>query len=212
MNKMHVIRRRTQDERREETRERLLTAAVKILHKRGYANFRFAEVSDVSGVSRGGMIHHYPSKDELVAGVLEYLSNRLQQRAKSQIDAVHDIDSALEAIIESASDFFFGHDFPIYLDLVMASTQGGSLPKTARSAARRHSDTILDVWTKAFTAHGLDETTARAVVDMIWTLMRGLAIKAIGNPDSENRPQTIKFALEMVRSFLTQRVETIGNN
>ena len=65
--------RRTQDARRRETREKLIEAAVKVLATRGYANFRIADVAEMSGVSHGGMIHHYPSKDALITAVLGLL-------------------------------------------------------------------------------------------------------------------------------------------
>ena len=90
--------RKTQDERSEATRERLLSAAVKILSDQGYANFRIAEVSNVSGVSRGGMIHHYPSKDALVADVLEYVFARILRRSEAKLSSVSNTASALSTM------------------------------------------------------------------------------------------------------------------
>ncbi len=200
-----MTRRRTQDERIEETRERLLSAAVRILSKRGYANFRLAEVSDVSGVSRGGLIHHYPSKDALVEGVLEYVFGRLLKRTEAKLDGVTDVASAISAMIESGLDFFFGTDFPIYIDLVLATRQGGTLPRTARALARRQSLSIEESWTATLVSFGLDEPTARNVVSMIWSLMRGLAIKAIGAGETAERDRIIDFAMKTVQSHLSYR-------
>ena len=58
--------RRTQAERTEETRARILVAAVHVLSTRGYAGFRTAEVATQAGVSRGALTHHFPSRDELL--------------------------------------------------------------------------------------------------------------------------------------------------
>jgi AcrR family transcriptional regulator len=195
-------RRRTQDERIEETRERLLTAAVKILSKQGFANFRIAEVSDVSGVSRGGLIHHYPTKNALVAGVLDYVFARLMKSTEAKLENAHDAASATAAIAESGLDFFFGPDFPIYIDLVMATRQGGTLPKTTRAMAQRQSLSIEDSWTSSLVSFGLDEPTARNIVGLLWSLMRGLAIKAIGNGDTKDRDRIIQFALKAVQPYL----------
>ena len=46
-------KRRTQAERTEETRTRVLDAAVEVLRKKGYAHFRTADVAKAAGVSRG---------------------------------------------------------------------------------------------------------------------------------------------------------------
>jgi AcrR family transcriptional regulator len=197
-----VTRRKTQDERSEQTRERLLSAAVKILSKQGYANFRIAEVSNVSGVSRGGMIHHYPSKDALVAGALEYIFARLQQRSKTELNANNDTPSILRAIVESGADFFFGPEFPIYLDLVLATRRRGPLPTTFRALARRQSLSIEEFWASSLVAQGIDEGIAKDVVGLVWNLLRGLAIKAIGTTDTETRQRVINFALHVVEAYL----------
>lgn len=197
--------RRTQDERKEETRKRLLTAAVKILTKRGYANFRVAEVSTVSGVSRGGMIHHYPSKDALIAGVLDYVFARLHRRAMTKLEAVTDTASSLRAIVESGSEFFFGPEFPIYLDLVLAARPGGPLPTTFRALARKQGSSMEEFWASSLTARGLDEATAKDVVGLIWSLLRGLAVKAIGTADAETQQRIIRFTLEAVQTDLASR-------
>ena len=200
-----MTKRRTQDERIEETRERLLRAAVKILIDRGYANFRIAEVSDVSGVSRGGMIHHYPSKDALIADVLGYVFQRLLKRSEAKLSTVSDTESALSAIVECGAEFFFGPDFPIYIDLVLAARRGGPLPKTARALARKQSLSLEEFWTSSLITHGVDEKTARSAVGMIFSLMRGLAVKSIGRTDTNDRDQILEFALASAKSHIESR-------
>jgi AcrR family transcriptional regulator len=193
-----VTRRRTQDERSEETRDRLLTAAVNILSEKGYANFRIAEVSAASAVSRGGMTHHYPSKDALVAGVFEYVFRQLQERTSAKLHTAKDPISALSAIVESGAEFFFAPNFPIYLDIVLAARRGGSLPTTVRALARRQSVSIEQACTLCLVEQGVDEETARDVVGFVWSLLRGLAVKAIGTVETEDRDRIIRFALKAV--------------
>ena len=193
--------RRTQDERSEETRERLLAGAFKILTKKGYAGFRIADVSDISGVSRGGLIHHYPSKEALVAGVLEYIFERLQQSAVKQIGAATDMTSALESVIESARRFFFSSEFPIYLDLFLAARGGGPLLRTARTLARRQRKWIQDFWAASLEASGLERSTSQDVVALIWSTLRGLAVTAIAPVGVEDHERIIN----LLRAILHQQ-------
>lgn len=191
--------RRTQDERSEETRERLLTGALKILTKKGYAGFRIADVSDISGVSRGGLIHHYPSKEALVAGVLEYIFGRLQRSAVEQIGAATDMTSALESVIESARRFFFSSEFPIYLDLFLAAREGGPLLRTARTLARRQRKWVQDFWAASLEASGLERSTSQDVVALIWSTLRGLAVTAIAPVGVEDHQRIINLLREILR-------------
>ena len=197
--------RRTQDERSEETRERLLNGALKILTKKGYAGFRIADVSDISGVSRGGLIHHYPSKEALVAGVLEYIFGRLQRSAVEQIGAATDMKSALEAVIESARRFFFSLEFPIYLDLVLATREGGPLLRTARTLARRQRKWVQDFWAASLEALGLELSTSQDVVALIWSTLRGLAVTAIAPVGVEDHERIINLLREILRRHFAGR-------
>jgi AcrR family transcriptional regulator len=76
-------RRRTQDERRAETRGALLDATIEALVKYGYAATTTARISELAGVSRGGQVHHYPTKADLVSDVVSHLAERRAQRLQA---------------------------------------------------------------------------------------------------------------------------------
>lgn len=64
-------RRRTQAERSATTRKVLLDAAVKCLFEHGYGATTTIMVAEEAGVSRGAMLHQFPSKADLMAFVIE---------------------------------------------------------------------------------------------------------------------------------------------
>jgi AcrR family transcriptional regulator len=64
-------RRKTQAERSSATRQVLLRAAVKCLFEHGYGTTTTILVADEAGVSRGAMLHQFPSKADLMTFVVE---------------------------------------------------------------------------------------------------------------------------------------------
>jgi AcrR family transcriptional regulator len=64
-------RRRTQTERSASTRETLLQATTKCLFERGYGATTTILVAEEAGVSRGAMLHQFPSKADLMTFVVE---------------------------------------------------------------------------------------------------------------------------------------------
>lgn len=64
-------RRRTQAERSAATRSALLDAAIRCLHEHGYGATTTILVAQIAGVSRGAMLHQFPSKAELMVFVVE---------------------------------------------------------------------------------------------------------------------------------------------
>lgn len=67
------VRRRTQAERSAGTRGRILKAAVTCLYKHGYGATTTVSVASTAKVSRGAMLHHFPSKADLMLATLAYV-------------------------------------------------------------------------------------------------------------------------------------------
>ena len=65
--------RRTQAERSATTRARILEAAVTCLFKAGYGATTTVSVAAEAGVSRGAMLHHFPSKADLMLATLAHV-------------------------------------------------------------------------------------------------------------------------------------------
>lgn len=63
--------RRTQAQRSASTRSNLLDAAIGCLFEHGYAATTTIMVAERAGVSRGGMLHQFPTKADLMAFVIE---------------------------------------------------------------------------------------------------------------------------------------------
>jgi AcrR family transcriptional regulator len=65
--------RRTQAERSATTRARILKAAVTCLYKEGYGATTTVSVAASAKVSRGAMLHHFPSKADLMLATLAHV-------------------------------------------------------------------------------------------------------------------------------------------
>src|SRR5690242_5936361 len=68
-----VKTRRTQEQRRAETRAKLLDAAIESLLEVGYAATTTRAVAQRAGVSSGAQTHHFPRRVDLVAAAVEHL-------------------------------------------------------------------------------------------------------------------------------------------
>src|SRR5579884_4027610 len=69
-------RRRSQAERSASTREALLNATIACLVEDGYASTTTAKVSQRAGVSRGAHLHHFQTRQALLAAAMEHLAAR----------------------------------------------------------------------------------------------------------------------------------------
>jgi AcrR family transcriptional regulator len=56
----------------ENTRTRIIKAAGAVVRSRGVARLVLSEVAETAGVSKGGLLYHFPSKEALIKGMLSY--------------------------------------------------------------------------------------------------------------------------------------------
>lgn len=57
-------------------KDRVLDAAEAVVLRSGIANLTLEAVASEAGVSKGGLLHHYPSKDSLVEGMVVRCAER----------------------------------------------------------------------------------------------------------------------------------------
>ncbi|RLP74322.1 TetR/AcrR family transcriptional regulator [Mycetocola tolaasinivorans] len=65
---------------RPSNREKILSAAYGVVEREGVSAVTFEAVSAASGISRGGLLYHFRSKEELLLALHEYLAQRWEER------------------------------------------------------------------------------------------------------------------------------------
>lgn len=94
--------RRTQTERSEAMRQRLVDAALTCLRTDGYAGTTVSRIVEVAQVSRGAPLHHFPSKNALIAAAAEQLIKRVYIQMGAAVQELESSDDRLHDLIHSA--------------------------------------------------------------------------------------------------------------
>lgn len=193
--------RRTQAERAEDTRRKLLDAAMGLLATKGYAGFRIADVADAAGLSRGAQTHHFPSKDELVVAVVEHVFQRATEQAHRRARRNSTPDGAIQALLQDSQEFFFSELFLIALDLAIQGRlkEGGSVVGEISAATRLP---VEENWRAALIESGVP---TRVADDLLWltiSIVRGLAVRRLWQHDAPRFKRLFKLWREMVSVYL----------
>ena len=60
------------------TKDKICEAAIRIASRDGLLAMTLENVAREAGITKGGVMYHFPSKDELIRGVLEYFSQQCE--------------------------------------------------------------------------------------------------------------------------------------
>ena len=202
---VEAARRRTQAERSEETRTRILKAAANLIRKRGYARFRTAEVAAEAGLSRGAQLHHFPTKDSLVVATLEYVFEQAQVLSRRRAAAVNRPRDLIEAVIEDAREFFFSEHFMVAIDIVLSTSTNQSVRKQVLDISRKARRPVESAWAEALAANGVSGQLASDIVALTLSLVRGMALRTLWDNDPKWFDELFALWRQMIKVFLSDR-------
>jgi AcrR family transcriptional regulator len=193
--------RRTQAERSAATRARLLEATVASLVESGYTRTTTTVIADRAGVSRGAQMHHFPSKAELVAAAVEYLSDRRAEQLRAEVDRLPKrgrdrVPRALDLLWDSHK----GPLFQAALELWVAARTDAELRARLTPVEARLASTIYELARDLFGEEVAAQPQFELRLAMALTTMQGLTLISV----HEIEPLMLDRAWSFYREQLTR--------
>ncbi|MBU9312571.1 TetR/AcrR family transcriptional regulator [Burkholderia multivorans] len=202
MTKKVPVRRRTQAERREETRSRILDAAVSELTNKGYAGFRVDQVAATAKVSRGAQTHHFPTKEALVLAALQRLYQASTEASMKLIEGLESGDDVLDALMRDSASFYLGPNFIIAVSLLHLGDHEPELRQKVRAISRKYRLPVEKAWLQALLRSGLAEEPAKTVLNITQSIYRGMVMRKFLRNDPEYTRFTTEQWSRIARAYL----------
>jgi AcrR family transcriptional regulator len=188
--------RRTQAQRTRETRERVLDSALHVMLYSGYERFRFAELARVSGVSRGAILHHFPTKLDLVAATVEHAYEKALAGSRNRAALLKPSEDPLEAMIADAKEFYFGDFFFVLANMVVAGSE--SERRISREMSRKYRLPAEEAWRQVLEARDMSKDFAEDAVWLTFGVVRGMALRTL----FQNEPERFQRLFDLFRDIL----------
>lgn len=169
--------RRTQAERSATTRAAVLAATTEALVERGYAGTTTTDVARRAGVSAGALLHHFPTKAELLAAAVEHLfDQRIAEFRKAMADLPPEarrVDGALDVLWR----MFSGPTFTAWLELWTAARTDRELAPVVVEMDRRFDEASREAFREIFAAEvAAAPDLPRLAVGLSYAFLSGLAL------------------------------------
>ncbi|EXG79653.1 TetR/AcrR family transcriptional regulator [Cryptosporangium arvum] len=119
--------RRTQADRSAATKTRLLDATITSLVEDGYNGTTTTAVAQRAGVSRGAQLHHYGTKEKLVAAAVAHLAEQRAAVVRDQIAQLGAAKDTLRRTLDLLADFLSGPLYAATIELWVAARSDAAL-------------------------------------------------------------------------------------
>ncbi|CAM4179180.1 AcrR family transcriptional regulator [Paenibacillus endophyticus] len=125
----------------EKTKQSVIEKTALLLNRQGYLTTSLAEITDATGLQKGGLYNHFKDKEELLIESFKYCCTLVDERIKETLDAEQTPVNQLLAFVE----FYFGLDFPGGCPIANAAVEADSASAPLFQQAQEAMNRLLDL-------------------------------------------------------------------
>lgn len=166
-----------QQRKSSDTRITILDAAIESLARYGYARTTTQLIAKIAKVSRGAMLHHYATKQELIESVTDYAFYRHMERFTAAIKELPDIERMRDnSGILVDWRLYRSREYTAYLELLVAARTDDELRATFVPKARRHDRVWRDELIRDFPEWAADLKLLGRSRRLVQAVMSGMVL------------------------------------
>jgi AcrR family transcriptional regulator len=173
------------------TRRRLLETTIRCLAQHGWEASTVGFIASEAGISRGALQHHYPTREALILGALEYM---FEERA-ALLDALPEPSGAgavrVHAVVSGLVEAIGGELFRAALQVWTVASADPELRAAVLPLERRFARGVHERAVRLLGADD-DDPAVRALIQATLDMARGLALAGVLTDDSRRRARVVR--------------------
>lgn len=198
--------RQTQEERSEGTQQRILNAAIELLYNEGYVAATTHKIAERAGVSRGAMLHHFPSKDDLMLAVVRAAHERDSISLRAGLAKISDPLERYFALPHLAWEVMSGPSGIAVLEIMMSSRSNSALgARLAPLQAEIESESQARFRQLMHDAGLRNEAINRELANFAVAAIRGFSIEAMFRKDTKYITNSLKSFKTLLRQYQARK-------
>lgn len=186
-------------------REALLDAAVDSLVERGFARTTTTEVARRAGFSLGALLHHFPTKTELLVGAVEHVVTRRQDEFRKSMANLRDDVDRLDAAIDLLWAAFDGPTFRAWVELWVGSRTDAQLSDAVRVMDARFAASSEEIFAELFAPDAGYPDLLADSFRFTMALMDGVALRGLVVEPTDSQP------IEMLKAVAHLAITNANN-
>lgn len=186
-----------------ETRAKLLDASLDVLMAEGYPNFTTQRVCDVAGVSRGAMLHHFPTRATLLASAIEHQLTMATNDIRGQAKRVRSGEITVNDFIDYLwVEQFSNRLFYITMEHVTIARTDADIRAELLPVVKRFHVALDETWQEFVHSAALPDSAVGIILNMTLCLLRGMGVQTVLRPNDDAYYGTILTAWKTILGAL----------
>jgi AcrR family transcriptional regulator len=199
--------RRTQAERREGTRQKLLDATVGCLVEVGSARTTTILVAQRAGCSQGALFKHFPSKGALLGAAVESLFPRLIAEYRTVLRRLPTEGDRAQGAVELLWELYQRPELQVAVELFAAARTDPELADVLAQVNPPHRERLRAAARELFPEAAANSPGFEALVELTLYTVQGLAVERMSQPTSHAHRQVLDMLAALLRGAFAGRTK-----
>ncbi len=174
------------------TQLQIIETAIRCLAKYGYHDTTYIRISEESGISRGAMRHHFPSRVDIMKATIEHLHNKRLAAFRKAAASFPDGPSRTRANIKALWQHVNHPTFMVFIDLALAARKDRELAAIFRPAQRTFRQECYYAALELFPEWLKHREQLRTAIDLALYMMEGMVLDDL-SPNGESAMRLLDF-------------------
>jgi AcrR family transcriptional regulator len=169
----------------EDTRRRIIAAAMQCVAERGYARATIREIARNADITSGSLYHYFPNKAEIVRATYLEVSEATMPGLAATAEQAEGVVDKLLAVIDQGSQIMQDYPYAIPFDRAIHApgVDDAALPKISESIFAAVGHIVEGVIQRAQRDGELNPTvTAAGATNAVFAVLRGLYDSGLSSP------------------------------
>ncbi len=200
-------------ERAEETRRRILEAALEAFAGQGYQATGVAEICQRAGVTKGAFFYHFPTKQDLFLALLNEWLTQLDQFLQFESSRGHTIAESLYNMADMLRlGLTQGRNYlPMFLEFWLQAARDPAVWHTTIEPYRRYRAYFTDLYRQGLTEKSLRGSDPELMAVVTVSLALGLLLQGLMDQESVTWEETAPAAFRWILGLM-QNPKTSTDN
>ena len=201
--------RRSQEQRRRATTNKLIEATIEVVNENGYSGLRAATITKKAGVTWGAVQHLFGDKENLLLTVANRTYEELSLALNADISPTAALEKRVEQIVDLTWKAYQSEAYLAMVEILRGSRSQAAFNKELLKRQQSVNEDVRNTWLRIFSTSDIDERVIDDARDLVTLTLSGLAARRIflrSKKDPKNILSTLKEAtINVLSSSLSHR-------
>ncbi|WP_052120239.1 TetR/AcrR family transcriptional regulator [Inquilinus limosus] len=190
--------RRRQVDRSTETQALLLHAAAALLQEVGFSGTTTALIARRAGVTTGALHHHFATKDELMLGVLDRMTERVLHRIRQQDHVTPDGRIDVPSLVAHLWEIYGDPEYWAIWEIIIGTRADPAFHEKVVAHRQETMQRVLPPWLERHVLSEARRPELAALFEFMLIAIRGLSLERFLDKDAAYFERNLALLAELV--------------